>query len=157
VSKLSFQLSLTKIGLNPLCLNPKCEPPAPTNVSTIVKSVLFFSEETQIWSFGYLQIEYKDPGVGLETRVYAGVWEDTCLLQDMSGEIIIEDQFADSYTVIGPISGTVTRTGEENVCIWSGTRLTLTNLDYQWKVNNNNKLGFQNTPVGSYAGGFTVS
>jgi hypothetical protein len=68
-----------------------------------------------------------------------------------------EDTFANTYTISGPISGTVTRTGEGNVCIWSGTGLTLTNLDYQWKVNNNNKSGFQNTPVGSYAGGYTVS
>jgi hypothetical protein len=69
-----------------------------------------------------------------------------------------KDTFANSYSVNGPISGTVTRdivTGEE--CIWNGTGLKLTNFGYQWKVNGNNKSGFQNTPVGSYAGGYSVS
>jgi hypothetical protein len=65
-----------------------------------------------------------------------------------------EDQFADAYTVSGPTNGTVTR---QSVCVWRGTGLTLTNFGYQWKVNGNNKSGFQNTPVGSYAGGYTVS
>ena len=73
-----------------------------------------------------------------------------CLIDDFR----TEDQFADAYTVSGPISGTVTR---ESVCVWLGTRLRLTNFGYQWKVNGNNKSGFQNTPVGSYAGGYTVS
>jgi hypothetical protein len=82
-----------------------------------------------------------------------------CLIfpPEVEGGTGTEDTFANTYTISGPISGTVTRTGEGNVCIWSGTGLTLTNLDYQWKVNNNNKSGFQNTPVGSYAGGYTVS
>ena len=66
----------------------------------------------------------------------------------------LQDQFADTYTVSGSISGTVTR---ESVCVWRGTGLTLTNFGYQWKVNGNNKSGFQSTPVGSYAGGFAVS
>ena len=69
----------------------------------------------------------------------------------------VEDQFADTYTVSGPISGVVTRTIEGSICIWRGTGLRLTNFGYQWEVNGNNKSGFQNTPVGSYAGGFTVS
>ena len=65
-----------------------------------------------------------------------------------------EDLFADTYTVSGPISGTVTR---ESVCVWRGSNLRLTNFGFQWKVNGNNKSGFQNTPVGSYAGGYSVS
>lgn len=69
-------------------------------------------------------------------------------------EITVEDQFADTYTVSGSISGTVTR---ESVCVWRGAGLTLTNFGYQWKVNGNNKSGLQNTPVGTYAGGFSVS
>jgi hypothetical protein len=67
---------------------------------------------------------------------------------------IVEDQFADTYTVNGPTSGTVTR---KSVCVWRGTGFTLTNFGFQWKVNDNNKSSFQNTPVGSYAGGYTVS
>ena len=80
--------------------------------------------------------------------------------------ILVEDQFADTYTVSGPISGTVTRKSE---CVWRGSNLQLANLytpytgvpprelGFQWKVNGNNKTGFQNTPVGSYEGGYTVS
>ena len=68
--------------------------------------------------------------------------------------ILVEDQFADTYTVNGPTSGTVTRKSD---CVWQGTGLKLTNFEYQWKVNGNNKIGFQNTPVGSYGGGYTVS
>ncbi len=64
------------------------------------------------------------------------------------------DQFADTYTISGPISGTVTR---ESICVWRGSNLRLTNFGYQWKVNGNNKTGNQNTPVGSYAGGYSVS
>jgi hypothetical protein len=64
------------------------------------------------------------------------------------------DQFANAYTVSGPISGTVTR---ESICVWTGENLRLTNFGFQWKVNGNNKSGFQNTPVGLYAGGFIVS
>jgi hypothetical protein len=71
---------------------------------------------------------------------------------DTSGEIA--DQFADTYTVSGPIPGTVTR---ESICVWSGENLRVTNFRYQWRVNGNNKSGNQNTPVGSYAGGYSVS
>jgi hypothetical protein len=66
----------------------------------------------------------------------------------------VEDRFADAYAVSGPISGTVTR---ESICVWRSPNLQLTNFGFQWKVNGNNKSGFQNTPEGSYAGGFTVS
>jgi hypothetical protein len=81
---------------------------------------------------------------------------NACLIFDpnLEGNAYVEDQFADTYTVSGPISGTVTR---ESICVWRGERLRLTNFGFQWKVNGNNKSGFQNTPVGSYAGGFTVS
>ena len=83
---------------------------------------------------------------------------NACLIQGDGnlnpGDDIVEDQFADTYTVNGPTGGTVTR---ESACVWSGAGLRLTNFGYQWKVNGNNKSGLQNTPVGSYAGGFTVS
>jgi hypothetical protein len=70
------------------------------------------------------------------------------------GTAYVEDQFADTYTVSGPISGTVTR---QSICVWAGTNLRLTNSGYQWNVNGNNKSGSQSTPVGSYAGGYSVS
>lgn len=66
----------------------------------------------------------------------------------------LQDQFADTYLVSGPVSGTVTR---ESVCVWRGNNLTLSNFGYQWRVNGNSKSGNQNTPVGSYAGGYSVS
>ena len=67
---------------------------------------------------------------------------------------IIEDTFEDTYEVTGPVSGTVTR---QSRCVWSGTGLTLSNYGYQWTVNGRNKSGFQNTPVGSYADGYSVA
>jgi len=67
---------------------------------------------------------------------------------------IINDVFEDTYTVSGPVSGTVTR---QSRCVWTGAGLTLSNYDYQWRVNGRNKSGFQNTPVGSYADGYSVS
>ena len=70
---------------------------------------------------------------------------------------ITVDLFSNTYTVDGPISGTVTRNLAVSQCIWQGSGLTLSNFGFQWRINGNNKSGFQNTPVGSYAGGFTVS
>jgi hypothetical protein len=81
-----------------------------------------------------------------------------CLIGGLEGQqdwgCFVTDDFADSYTINGLISGTVTR---ESVCVWRGAGLTLLNYGYQWRVNGNNKIGDQNTPVGSYAGGYTVS
>lgn len=80
---------------------------------------------------------------------------DPCLfIDDISEEFAIEDFFADTYEVSGPVSGTVTR---QTRCVWSGTGLTLSNYGYQWTVNGNAKSGNQNTPVGSYANGYSVS
>jgi hypothetical protein len=70
---------------------------------------------------------------------------------------ITVDLFSNTYTVNGPISGTVTRDRRVSRCVWQGSGLTLSNFGFQWRINGNNKSGFQNTPVGSYAGGFTVS
>jgi len=79
----------------------------------------------------------------------------TCLfLADNSEEYAIEDTFEDAYEVTGPVSGTVTR---QSRCAWSGTGLTLSNFGYQWKVNGRDKSGNQNTPVGSYADGYSLS
>jgi hypothetical protein len=86
-------------------------------------------------------------------------------------EEIVEDFFADTYSISGPISGTVTRSSdfrefsEEIITIkyncgrWigSGLRLSFNSTKCKWTVNGNEKAGFQNTPVGSYAGGFSVS
>ena len=77
------------------------------------------------------------------------------------------DRFADTYTISGPVAGTVTRVG---ACEWIGDDLVLRynggfitsppfrpTGSFKWIVNGNAKSGFQNTPVGSYAGGFSVS
>jgi hypothetical protein len=79
---------------------------------------------------------------------------DACLFRLLPSELPnIADPFADTYVVSGSISGTVTR---ESVCVWVGPNLRLTNFGFQWRVNGNNKSGNQNTPVGSYAGGYSV-
>jgi hypothetical protein len=93
---------------------------------------------------------YSDPGSG-QWSGGPGMGSGTqeCLIGIEYGDL-----FADTYIISGPISGAVTR---ESICVWRGSNLRLTNFGFQWKVNGNNKSGFQNTPVGSYAGGFTVS
>jgi hypothetical protein len=79
---------------------------------------------------------------------------------------LIVDEFANSYSVSGPISGIVIRRsvpeGENPTlvnCQYSGTGLSLrySSTTYKWQLNGNPKIGFQNTPVGSYAGGYTIS
>ena len=89
-------------------------------------------------------------------------------------EAIAEDLFANTYSISGPISGTVTRqdkfrttaggfappiTIKYNCGLWTGgeLRLSFNGIKCKWTVNGNEKAGFQNTPVGSYAGGYTVS
>jgi hypothetical protein len=90
-----------------------------------------------------------------DERFFEELYDNDCLITSLILEDkLIQDEFADTYTVSGPISGTVTR---ESVCVWLGTGLRLTNFGYQWKVNGNNKSGFQNTSVGSYEGGYSVS
>ena len=80
---------------------------------------------------------------------------DPCLfLADNLEEYVVEDTFSDTYQVTGAVSGTVSRLSR---CVWSGTGLTLSNYGFQWAVNGRNKSGNQNTPVGSYADGYSVS
>ena len=94
------------------------------------------------------------------------------------------DAFASSFNVSGPRSGIVIReekwdkTVEEyieeiqnynegdpfpteptTICRWIGGGIILSwnTTTCKWQVNGNNKSGFQNTPVGSYAGGYSVS
>jgi len=102
-----------------------------------------------------------------------------CLIFDYDAELdilyeaITEDLFANTYSISGPISGTVTRqdkfrttvdgflpiTIKYNCGLWTGgeLRLSFNATKCKWTVNGNEKAGFQNTPVGSYAGGYTVS
>jgi hypothetical protein len=97
----------------------------------------------------------------------------------------ISDNFPSSFSVSGPQSGIATRpekwtkTTEQTVqelydwvnglapypsmpktiCRWTGANLVLRwNFEIcKWQVNGNTKTGLQNTPVGSYEGGYTVS
>ena len=95
------------------------------------------------------------------------------------------DKFADTYSVTGPLgpSGeSITEiakrgplTGPDSSdrfyynCAWRSSNFTLrysggiektppgnVSGSYKWSVNGNNKSGNQNTPVGSYAGGYSV-
>jgi hypothetical protein len=139
---------------------------------------LFFSEEQQGWFFSYLQVEYKDPGAGAENRVYVGVWEDTCLLQDMSGELIIEDEFADTYTITTTFGFPSIAVERVSLCRWEmeyldegfdPPRLQIAYLEIQfadvtdffgWYVSYGNESGYAepvtaelgrlNTPIGDY-------
>jgi hypothetical protein len=145
---------------------------------------LFFSEEQQGWYFGYIQVEYKDPRAGIENRVYIGVYEDVCLLEDRSSTLIIEDQFADSYTVTPNVgdSASPTVVTRISLCVWRGTD-TCGNFvylsygsnpnggqDIMWNVffrfytpicvidgqvdGQKNDDEFENTPTGTYSGTF---
>jgi hypothetical protein len=78
----------------------------------------------------------------------------------------IFDQFASIYSVSGPVSGLIDRVepNEDQFlfdvnCRYSGTGLSLVynSTTYKWQLNGNPKIGFQNTPVGSYEGGYSVS
>lgn len=135
--------------------------PNPPGTGTLAPRIIYAIDE---WIVGVNQI---DPGLG------------SCLILDKftitptpatptRGSIWIFDNFADAYSISGPISGTVTRT---DLCTWRGDGLIL-RYDgrinqignefipvgtFKWRVNGNNKSGFQNTPVGSYAGGYSVS
>jgi hypothetical protein len=101
--------------------------------------------------------------------------------QFLNGQLVYiektRDFFASSYSISGPISGQVSRTNRKSVIEtepdnmgfsskytvycgeWLGTNLVLifNGAIGKWTVNGNAKSGFQNTPVGSYAGGFSVS
>jgi hypothetical protein len=93
----------------------------------------------------------------------------TFFLGTINEQQFIGDLFADTYAINGPISGTVTR---QTACTWVGNGLVLRHnsqlkivLDgadeilgtFKWSVNGNLKVGFQNEPIGDYAGGFSVS
>ena len=96
--------------------------------------------------------------------------------QFIDGELVYvekcRDFFANAYNISGPISGVVNRTTRFVLAVdtpsqitksycgeWLGTNLVLifNGAIGKWTVNGNAKSGLQNTPVGSYAGGFTVS
>jgi hypothetical protein len=90
---------------------------------------------------------------------------EDCLISTTQVENIF-DNFANSYSISGPISGIATRRSVpegENLflvnCQYIGTGLSLrySSTTYKWQLNGNPKIGFQNTPVGSYAGGYSVS
>ena len=79
------------------------------------------------------------------------------------------DVFLDQYIVSGPLNTTVTRV---SFCLWQGGGASLfydgRSPDFgspgspaigtfKFLLNGNAKIGFNNTPVGSYGGGFTIS
>jgi len=111
---------------------------------------------------------------------FDGVWfdvEDTPVdgFLFRAGELGTQSLYADTYIISGPISGNVNRVPKEfetapETCEWISDNLILRyngrftddplflfNGNFKWQVNGNNKIGDQNTPVGSYEGGFTVS
>lgn len=112
---------------------------------------------------------------------FAGqIGQGTCLVSDMSmgaefdePTCIVEDHFHDTYTVTvtGASGGSVTVI-RQDTCTWKGGVYTLryggeprapdnnhgpSGPPYRWKVNGHAKTGLHNTPVGSYADGYSVA
>lgn len=94
-----------------------------------------------------------------------GAFSANCLFTDPE-DFRIQDLFADTYEVTGPVSGIVTR---QSLCVWTGTGLTLTYRSQvfpstppyisnvgKWSLNGQIKSGFQDSPVGTY-GDYSVS
>ena len=91
-----------------------------------------------------------------------------CLISDrfnFPDSNIIADEFANTYSVSGPINGIVTR---ESLCVWQGQGLTLIyngKIDqdfkisgtYKWTINTHTKSNPQNSPVGLYESGYSIS
>ncbi len=122
-------------------------------------------DETAIYfSEGYSEIEGWVPGPNLPFGL-----RDCLIGSAVVGNFIL-DKFKDTYQVSGIKNGTVIR---QNSCLWTGAGITLkydsqvpppgdfqgvyATGTFKFKVNGFNKIGFNNTPVGSYAGGYTVS
>ena len=133
-------------------------PPDPPDGPTLEPRIIYATDE---WIAGVRQI---DPGIGpcLAMDKFTITPQPT---SSAEVQIWIFDNFADTYYISGLISGTVTRV---DLCTWRGDGLTLLydgriganflpSGTFKWKVNGNNKLGFQNTPIGSYGGGFTIT
>jgi hypothetical protein len=109
--------------------------------------------------------EWKIEGVGNLNPCFSYTWYQGTINEEQ----YIGDFFANTYAIEGPISGVVTRV---TACTWVGNGLTLRHnssikfivdaIDeisgsFKWSVNGNLKQGFQNEPIGTYAGGFSVS
>ena len=134
---------------------------------------LTFVENGGYWVFTYNQVQYIEPQ---GNRAYLGSYESFCLLSsEGDGPNLIEDQFADTYTVtINPPddnAGTYTVT-RRSICVWSTqvqdsgepAGLKLSYIDavigggfaYTWEIELDTsyiKDGFANTPTGDYSGG----
>jgi hypothetical protein len=145
--------------------------------------IRIFDRGGQIWTPG---TEDFDLGWAWE-GLFGSEWEriDSELLDGLFEETLpwaTDDLFADTYTITGLFnnqlgSRIVTRIPplypEANrTCVWKGDGVTLRyngsftydrepqwtlQGNFKWQVNGNNKTGFQNTPVGSYEGGYSVS
>jgi hypothetical protein len=157
---------------------------------TAARVSYFFSEEESRWVFRYDQVLWNnyDPNdpQSQPQRIYLGGFESDCLLLPYFPEtLIVDDQFADSYTVTPNIgdSASPTVVTRISLCVWRGTD-TCGNFvylnygaipegqDLMWNVNfsfyidceldgrvsgQKNSGEFQNTPVGTYSGTFEDS
>lgn len=123
--------------------------------------------------FGRPEPEFEDVVLYYGEESYSLGWKAAQGLTTSPGMCLFspdfEDTFADVYQISGPMSGSVTR---QSACIWRGNGITLEYNGsiggfgdqgdpaigtFKWQVNGNDKSGFQNTPVGTYEGGFTIS
>jgi hypothetical protein len=94
--------------------------------ATAARVSYFFSEEESRWVFRYDQVLWNnyDPSdpQSQPQRIYLGGFESECLLLPYFPEtLIVDDQFANSYNVIGfPWSGPFT-VDRVNLCRWETT------------------------------------
>lgn len=78
---------------------------------------------------------------------------EPCLITNFRESTGRKDEFADTYTVAGPISGAVIR---QSLCVWVGAGLRLAISGFQWHINGVPKSESQNSPQGNF-GPYTVS
>lgn len=160
--------------------------------ATAARVSYFFSEETSQWLFRYDQVLWNnyDPNdpQSQPQRIYLGGFESECLLLPYFPEtLIVDDEFADSYTITPNVGDAASPTVVTRIslCVWRGTD-TCGNFvylsygpnpnggqDIMWNVffrfytptcvidgqveGQKNEGEFENTPVGTYSGTFEDS
>ena len=127
--------------------------------------IVYYEETGNGYSVGENYLYRGDGEDGYTVFLGGGLFSPSCLFTDPE-DFRIQDLFADTYEVTGPVNGIVTR---QSLCVWTGTGLTLTYRSQvfpntppyianvgKWSLNGEIKSGFQDSPVGTY-GDYTVS
>jgi hypothetical protein len=176
----SVQISILGIDpeINGIYTTSKNNPPLTDNSGSLVyygnpdSAYIYFVEASpnSVWFGAFGQTVFESDWDCLTTPIDFGPLGGT--------GFNIDDFFANSYIVAGNL-GTESVNRKQNEtdsrgriyrsCSWSSQNYTLSYNSflkipsaeisglYKWTVNGNPKIGNQDTPVGSYAGGFSVS